>query len=980
MTPKPNMLSAALEYAARGWRVLPGHIVRKDGSCSCRKESCARKGKHPRGVCSCGKAPCPELWDKQKGKARPESERTCTCGARPCPEMSKPSAQRAEGHDCAHRGGLHAASSDPERIRRWWRKWSTTPVCGVHDAALLLDLDTPSGHKADADGVAALAELARKNGELPATPTADTPSGGVHHWFALPADLRLGNGTGDLPAGIDVRGNGAGYALLPPSLHPSGGRYTWREGLSPAEVELAPLPGWLLRLIRPPAPPRKPAPPRRTDWSDAGTEVERIRHALEHIPAEDRDTWIAVGMALQGWGGPEARDLWDEWSRANGASKFDPSDQDRTWGSFNGSNASGQSRGIGSVFALAKRNGWNPREAPGSKSRSKRPRRPGGAPPGEVAPPPGDADAPPGVTPDGTRYDPETGEVTGLPTIQLRAGTLAETAVAAVDALRVADVPIYRRGSKLYRVLVTKDDFDDGAIKRPAGSLTLQPMADSTRWLHLRLGTVAQWTRWDARKQEAVPTDPKLELARSIAETPDVPGATPWPALRGVAAHPVVTPRGRLVSTPGYDPGTGLYLHLAGEWSVPESPTREDAIAACATLQHLLRNFPFVDETDRSVALSLLLTALARPVLPHAPLHGIDAPTPGTGKSLLVDAAGIIATGRKAPVADYGNDDTEFSKRLDGMLLAGDQLIAIDNVERDLYGSALCQTLSQETRRVRPLGSSAMVDVPCGALLVATGNNLTIRADMVRRCIVARLDAKVERPEARQIKQDLLAEVRKRRHELVSCILIVLRAHAIAGRPPADVETVGSTFGEWERWVRFALIWAGEADPAATQARLRDADPAKQETLAVFAAWRKAFGDEGASVATAMKRAEAPGGEVLRDALAAVATRKGKTSPRALGKWLARHKDSVAGGMTLRGEKRANVMHWQIGLIGLIGLDPTRARQVSETNCASLMEREVTNSLGGAPRNRQNRSNRSGEPSRPSLHVLTGGNREEIEL
>ena len=50
-------------------------------------------------------------------------------------------------------------------------------------------------------------------------------------------------------------------------------------------------------------------------------------------------------------------------------------------------------------------------------------------------------------------------------------------------------------------------------------------------------------------------------------------------------------------------------------------------------------------------------------MLPAAPGHGTDAPAPGTGKSLLIDAAAILSTGTTA-VMDYGRDRDEATKRL----------------------------------------------------------------------------------------------------------------------------------------------------------------------------------------------------------------------------------------------------------------------------------------------------------------------------
>jgi putative DNA primase/helicase len=112
-----------------------------------------------------------------------------------------------------------------------------------------------------------------------------------------------------------------------------------------------------------------------------------------------------------------------------------------------------------------------------------------------------------------------------------------------------------------------------------------------------------------------------------------------------------------------------------------------------------------VSEVDRAVALSLLLTAIARPVLPAVPMHCVDSPEAGSGKSLLVDVASILASSVPASVMDFGRDAVVAGKRLDAMMLAGDPIIAIDNVEVPLEGAVLCQILTQAARRIRVLGT-----------------------------------------------------------------------------------------------------------------------------------------------------------------------------------------------------------------------------------------------------------------------------------
>jgi putative DNA primase/helicase len=300
---------------------------------------------------------------------------------------------------------------------------------------------------------------------------------------------------------------------------------------------------------------------------------------------------------------------------------------------------------------------------------------------------------------------------------------------------------------------------------------------------------------------------------------------------------------------------------------------------------------------DRAVALSLLLTAIARPVLPAAPMHCVDAPEPGSGKSLLIDVASILASGGPASVMDFGRDAVEAGKRLDAMMLAGDPMIAIDNVEAPLEGAVLCQMLSQMARRIRVMGTYQVVTVPCVQLITATGCNLTLRGDIVRRAIICRLDAKTDRPELRAIDQDLIAEVRERRREIVGDLITMLLAYQRAEHPNTGVSPLGG-FGSWSRMVRQALIWAGEVDPCQSMDRIRGDDPSRQNLALVLRTWHAAFGNKAVTAAEAVERA---GGDAnLREALAAVCIKPGVLDASALGYWLRAHRDKRSGRLVLR--------------------------------------------------------------------------------
>jgi hypothetical protein len=120
-----------------------------------------------------------------------------------------------------------------EEIRRWWQECPNANIAiatGAISGFIVLDKDSD-----DAD-----------LGELPQTPTSSTGKG-THYLLAHPGGS-VRNFARKLP-GADLRGDG-GYIVAPPSIHPSGRRYEWQ--ISPDDVPLAPVPGWLSMVLETP--------------------------------------------------------------------------------------------------------------------------------------------------------------------------------------------------------------------------------------------------------------------------------------------------------------------------------------------------------------------------------------------------------------------------------------------------------------------------------------------------------------------------------------------------------------------------------------------------------------------------------------------------------------------------------------------------------------------------------------------------------
>jgi hypothetical protein len=308
-----------------------------------------------------------------------------------------------------------------------------------------------------------------------------------------------------------------------------------------------------------------------------------------------------------------------------------------------------------------------------------------------------------------------------------------------------------------------------------------------------------------------------------------------------------------------------------------------------------------VDEAARAVALASLLTALIRNSLRTAPLFGFDAPAAGTGKSLAAEMPGLLATGFRPPALSQGKTAEEDEKRLATILFAGDPVIHLDNCEHAVSGDFLCSLLTQETVQARILGQSERRILPCTALVLASGNNLTFAGDVSRRAVVCRLDCHEERPDNRTFDFDCHEEMLEARPELVVAGLTILRAYHLAGRP--EPLTPMGSFADWA-WVRGALVWLGCADPAATRQGILDNDPKKDDLIAVLDLWDRAIDDEAVDVAGIVARAEgSQSARALRDKLIEVCCRGDRWNARSVGWWLRRHKDRVVGGQYIHADR-----------------------------------------------------------------------------
>ena len=413
-----------------------------------------------------------------------------------------------------------------------------------------------------------------------------------------------------------------------------------------------------------------------------------------------------------------------------------------------------------------------------------------------------------------------SGESGGLPEILIGPdqGRVNDEAAASLANAR----DLYQRGGVLVQA-VEQDapSPEDAEVRRAAGALVVRDLPPAL--LQDRQSRAAVYLRAVERKEgvEYVKAPPPAWCVAAVHARGHWPAV---PVLAGVVTHPVFLPDGTMLVAPGYHRPTGLLVRpprgLAV--SVPESPTLADAKAAMAELVMLVGDFPFQSPVYEAAWLAALLTLPARSAFcGSSPLFLFDGNTRGVGKGLLADVIALVVLGVRFPVMSYTPDAEEMRKRITSLALEGERSVLLDNLSGPIGNGVLDAALTTDTWRERILGGNRTYNGPLDLTWFATGNNCELRADTGRRTCHIRLETPDERPELKSgfRHPKLRAHVREHRAKYLSCVLTILRAWHVAGRPCVSLPAWGS-FEEWSDVVRSCVVWLGLPDPGETRQEL----------------------------------------------------------------------------------------------------------------------------------------------------------------
>ena len=406
------------------------------------------------------------------------------------------------------------------------------------------------------------------------------------------------------------------------------------------------------------------------------------------------------------------------------------------------------------------------------------------------------------------------------------------------DILIKRDAQIFRRGSTLVEVV---SDRPLPGLDNTMPTVQLLPL--NIERLGQLTGRLIDFRRWDKRARGFLPCPPPGDLmkhlmARGVRSS--------LRRINFVATAPMIRPDGSILSAPGYDVATEVYL--AGNVdlpALPDNPTRDDGLEALKFAAVLFSECAFADKDQGypftsvglSAVLSVLVAGMSRLLISGIPMLTCAAATPGSGKSFIGRLLGIWLTGRDIPVSNVAAGSSgELDKRLNAGLLGGAPMVHLDNCNGRLVSDLLCQILTERTVAVRPLGVSEEVNISGMPMVLANGNNVQVDENLARRTLMVELDAGMERPELRNFNLRPDGMLRADRGAYIAAILTAIRAFLLAlSRGDAkSISPSAGSFNDWSDYARSMLVWYGFRDPIEAMAIAQVEDPEKAARASVF--------------------------------------------------------------------------------------------------------------------------------------------------
>lgn len=260
----------------------------------------------------------------------------------------------------------------------------------------------------------------------------------------------------------------------------------------------------------------------------------------------------------------------------------------------------------------------------------------------------------------------------------------------------------------------------------------------------------------------------------------------------------------------GYDEETRTWT-LKTDIKINEKLTPE---SGQEIIRSYLAEFPFTDARSRAVAIAAMIALYVSQMqeLTAARMGFVNrSNVEGAGKSLLAQCAISPCYGLAEGQPLAGRE--ELRKLLDATALQGSPYLFLDNLTGHVASELLDSYLTTPIWTGRLLGTPKIFKAPANAMLLITGNGITLSPDIARRTLVCNLNVEEADPELRQPKRVMTPQFLARpeiRGDLLSAMWAMVRGwHAAGGKP--GVRRVRS-FEEWSDLVGGIVLANGFGD------------------------------------------------------------------------------------------------------------------------------------------------------------------------
>jgi hypothetical protein len=313
-----------------------------------------------------------------------------------------------------------------------------------------------------------------------------------------------------------------------------------------------------------------------------------------------------------------------------------------------------------------------------------------------------------------------------------------------------------------------------------------------------------EWFKWrGGDNPRAMHAHPPMEFLATMLEDHTIFDVVP--EIRAFVNTPFwsyVDGRPTLIHENGYHPDVKVFMNMDPqlEESVEKmdlQPVAAWVDRAKAIIEEMIGEFPFASQADRATVYAMLCLPFMRDlIVGPTPIHLVDAPVEGNGKTLLCEAVAMVACGKLDGSHGYQvvgvskelGRVAELEKEISARMRDLPQLLLLDNISTVLDSTKLASLItSWPMFQVREFGTLKSIEVPNRASWMATGNNVSASKEIADRILPCRIDARMAQPRMRSFERTLETWVPENRHRLVWAVLTLIASWVNEGMPTADI-------------------------------------------------------------------------------------------------------------------------------------------------------------------------------------------------